>query len=106
MNILSIEDMWNLLKSDIEKFNERFHVGDIVRHYESIGGTDHTYKIIALAYDVTNKCDCVVYKPLYDCDYDTFTRSIREFISEVDKIKNPKSKQKYKYEVIIREKEE
>lgn len=89
-----------LIKNNIEKFNERFKIGDIVKHFKS---EQFIYEIVGLAHDTTNHSDCVVYKPLYQCEFTMFTRSVSEFISEVDKSKYPESKQRYRFEVVTDE---
>lgn len=89
-----------MIKNNIEKFNERFKIGGIVRHFKS---DQFIYEIVGLAYDTTNHSDCVVYKPLYKCEFTMFTRSVSEFISEVDKSKYPEYKQRYVFEVVTNE---
>lgn len=84
-----------------------FRTGDIVQHFkrETIDGekgTQYLYMIISA--DVTHtetKEQMVAYRALYgDCK--TYVRPYDMFMSEVDHIKYPNIKQKYRFELYER----
>ena len=60
------------------------------------------YKIIGFGKYTETMEDCVIYEALYNKDFikphDIFVRPLEMFLSEVDKVKYPKVKQKYRFE--------
>lgn len=71
---------------------------DPVRDYESM---KYLYKVLAVALDTETNEKVVVYQALYKTNgkYQVFTRNLQEFMSEVDHVKYPDVKQKYRFEV-------
>ena len=57
------------------------------------------YLVLDIAYDSETKEKMVVYKRLYD-DYSIWVRPLDMFLSEVDHIKYPDVKQKYRFELV------
>lgn len=80
-----------------------FNVGDIVKHfkreYVKESSSEYIYRIIAFAIHSESGERLVVYQGLYP-PYKTCARPYEMFISEVDKIKYPNVKQKYRFEKI------
>lgn len=95
----------------IEMETARIKNGDIVRHFkkETCDNKDpntYLYKVIDTnAREVDNYKKVVVYEALYDNGDivhhgNVFVRKYDEFMSEVDHVKYPDIKQKYRFEVV------
>ena len=87
----------------------RIKNGDIVRHFkkETTDGSNpyqYLYRVINTdARETDNYNRVVVYEALYDNGEgvkvgDIFVRRYEEFMSEVDRVKYPNIKQKYRFE--------
>lgn len=85
----------------------RFKSGDIVKHFKRELLTDtsdinmYLYIVLGKAIDTVTDKPVVIYKALYG-DGNTYVRPVDEFESEVDSIKYPNIKQKYRFEKINR----
>lgn len=85
----------------------RFKSGDIVKHFKRELLTDtsdinmYLYIVLGKAIDTVTDNPVVIYKALYG-DGNTYVRPVDEFESEVDSIKYPNIKQKYRFEKISR----
>lgn len=81
----------------------KFRVGDIVRHFKrefvAEESSEYIYKIIAFARHSETEEKLVIYQGLY-FPYKTCARPYEMFMSEVDKVKYPDVKQKYRFEKI------
>ena len=95
----------------------RFNKGDVVRHfkretvsYEELENNPniYLYKIIGSARHTENGEELIIYKPLYETEcvigVDYVARPLSMFVSEVDHIKYPEIKQKYRFEKVEEEK--
>ena len=91
---------------------ERFHVGDIVQHFKretlqqmnDVDRNIYLYKILAIAEHTETKEKMVIYQALYDNDemgihFGVYARPYDMFMSEVDHVKYPHIKQKYRFEL-------
>lgn len=67
---------------------------EVYRHFKG-----NSYQILTLAKDSGDGHAVVVYQGLYE-PYEVYTRKLSEFMSEVDKWKYPKAKQKYRFEKV------
>ena len=89
----------------------KFKKGDVVKHFkrETISKEEleknpniYLYEIIGISRNTENLEELMIYKPLYDTDcvdgVDYVARPLDMFMSEVDHIKYPKIKQKYRFE--------
>ena len=84
-------------------------IGDIVQHFkrELLADTDsqlYLYKILEIAEHTETKERLVIYQALYDdttkgIHFGVFARPYDLFMSEVDVIKYPNIKQKYRFEL-------
>lgn len=86
----------------------RIKRGDYVRHFKRETLTEielrnnprkYLYKVLTV--DAINTVDgsrCVIYEAMYDNK--VYVRPYDEFMSEVDKVKYPDIKQKYRFEII------
>ena len=70
---------------------------EVYRHFKG-----NSYQILTLAKDSGDGHEVVVYQGLYE-PYEVYTRRLSEFMSEVDKWKYPKAKQKYRFEKISKD---
>jgi len=86
--------------------NCRFHIGDIVRHFKrefvDEQGAAYLYQILAFAQHTENGEKLVIYQALYP-PFKTCARPFEMFCGEVDRIKYPSVKQKYRFEVVEKE---
>lgn len=81
-----------------------FTIGAIVRHFKreyisNPQSAEYLYKILAFAFHTETGEKLVIYQALYPA-YKTCARPYDMFISEVDQVKSPDIKQKYRFEVI------
>ena len=78
-------------------------VGDIVQHFKrewvSSETSEYLYKVLAFAQHTETGEKLVVYQQLYG-DYLVYVRPYEMFMSEVDREKYPKIRQKYRFEKI------
>ena len=94
-------------QASVNKIAEAMHtftIGAIVRHFKREYITDpqsaeYLYKILAFASHTETGEKLVIYQALYP-PYKTCARPYDMFISEVDHVKYPDIKQKYRFEVI------
>ena len=90
----------------------RFNKGDIVQHFKREKMTEeqlkeepnlYLYEIIGTARHTENKEELLIYKPLYKTKcvegVDFVVRPLDMFMSEVDHVKYPEIKQKYRFEL-------
>ena len=81
-------------------------IGDIVRHFKrewvSEETSEYLYKVLAFAQHTETGEKLVIYQALY-APYKTCARPFDMFMSEVDRVKYPDVKQKYRFEKVDRE---
>ena len=78
-----------------------FKQGDIVKHFKrelDSSGNMYLYRILGVARHTENGEELMVYQALYG-DGQIFARPLAMFVDEVDHIKYPDIKQKYRFEV-------
>lgn len=90
------------------EFEDRFKVGDVVQHFKretitDCDSTEYLYLIVGTAKHTETGETLVLYKPLYGpppclTGVDVAARPIEMFMSEVDRVKYPNIKQKYRFE--------
>lgn len=82
---------------------ERFHVGDLVRHFKretvNATGNEYLYRILAFATHTENGERLVVYQALYP-PFKICARPYEMFISPVDRNKYPDIRQKWRFETV------
>ena len=90
----------------------RINVGDIVQHFKretlstmnDVDRNIYLYKILAIAEHTETKERLVIYQALYDNNemgihFGVYARPYDMFMSEVDHVKYPHIKQKYRFEL-------
>lgn len=79
------------------------HVGDIVRHFKrewvEEGTSQYIYKVLAFAEHTETGERLVVYQAMY-APFKICARPYDMFMSEVDRVKYPDVKQKYRFEKV------
>jgi hypothetical protein len=82
----------------------RLQPGDIVQHFkremlseEEKAANKYLYVIVGVATHSETREPMMVYRPLYD-DGGMYVRPLEMFLSEVDHVKYPDVKQKYRFE--------
>lgn len=103
-----------MFDNSIER-EERIQPGDVVRHfkYETLSEEDkkankYIYKVIGFAKHTETFEPLVIYQAMYRDNEkgieigDMFARPYVMFMSEVDKVKYPDIKQRYRFETIHR----
>lgn len=106
---LKIDNIEREAKMAEEK--ERFHVGDIVKHFkrETADLSEYNlylYKILAFAEHTETQEPLVIYQALYEDEllgvhFNVYARPYDMFMSKVDKKKYPEIKQEYRFEKYI-----
>lgn len=83
--------------------NRIIKVGDIVQHFKRefvpVDTSEYIYKVLAFAQHSETGEKLVIYQGMY-YPYKTCARPYDMFMSEVDHIKYPNVKQKYRFEKI------
>ena len=89
-------------KESMEK--RKFNPGDIVQHFkrETLNDAErnankYLYRIIGVAEHTETKEPMMIYQALYD-DFGIYVRPYEMFMSEVDRVKYPEIKQKWRFE--------
>lgn len=93
---------------DIQINTRGIREGSIVRHFKHERcGSDamYIYRVLGFAMHTETKETLVVYQALYENEatgvhYDMYCRPAEMFFSEVDQVKYPGYKQKYRFELI------
>ena len=83
-----------------------FKPGDIARHFkrETLGEEDlrankYLYEIVGVAIHSETREEMMVYRALYD-DGGIYVRPLQMFMEEVDHVKYPEIRQKYRFEKV------
>ncbi|MBE6004789.1 MAG: DUF1653 domain-containing protein [Lachnospiraceae bacterium] len=88
---------------DLDKENRKFREGDVIKHFKREKADQNTseylYKIIGPATHTETREQLMVYQALYG-DHKLYVRPYDMFMAEVDHIKYPDIKQKYRFEKI------
>ena len=86
--------------------DRNFNPGDVVKHFkretlsdEELKTNMYLYEIVGIAEHTETKEKLIVYKALYDKEF-MCARPYDMFISEVDRVKYPDIKQKYRFEKV------
>ena len=87
--------------------NDRnFKPGDIVRHFkretlneEELRANKYLYEIVGVAVHSETREEMMVYRALYD-EGGMYVRPLQMFMEEVDHVKYPEIKQKYRFEKV------
>ena len=81
--------------------NRDIHVGDIVQHFKrewvSAQTSEYLYKVLAFAQHTETGERLVIYQAMY-MPFKICARPYAMFMSEVDRVKYPDAKQKYRFE--------
>lgn len=88
-----------------ESMEERkFNPGDIVQHFKretlndaECNANKYLYRIIGVAEHTETKEPMMIYQALYD-NFGIYARPYEMFMSEVDRVKYPEIKQKWRFE--------
>ena len=86
--------------------DRKFKPGDIVRHFkretleeEDLRANKYLYEIVGVAIHSETREEMMVYRALYD-DGGMYVRPLQMFMEEVDHVKYPEIKQKYRFEKV------
>lgn len=86
--------MMNLIKKELEYYKEQL-VGKRYRHFKG-----NTYVVTGIAINCETEELMVIYKNYHDPSL-VWVRTLKEFLSKVDKEKYPDIKQKLRFEPLI-----
>ena len=81
--------------------NREIKPGDLVLHFKwelDHKAYDHLYEVIAVGKDCDTMKDVITYRRI--CDNTFWTRSVKEFLSTVDRKKYVNIKQKYRFQLL------
>ena len=89
----------------LHKFNQRFHPGQVVRHFKWFDNTlenadtcSYLYRILGIVTHTETGDLLVVYESFGGLDPIRWARPIEDFCSEVDRFKYPNCSQNYRFE--------
>ena len=99
-----------MVKEEIDMSTPRLKPGDTVKHFkrETVNVTNNPMAYLYIISDIATHTETgeklVIYRALYrdestGVSYDTYARPYDMFMEEVDHIKYPNIKQKYRFEV-------
>jgi hypothetical protein len=63
------------MKTEIEAL-----IGQVFQHHRNL----KNYEIVGSAFCTERDLEVILYKPLYECEYDLFTRSYTNFFEQVE----------------------